>query len=225
MEAPWLVFFVSFSAMLTLGSSAQQQSRGAGESIHYAARNSLVQRSLAIHFRGRMSPLGHVRAGSVESLLAQCQRLSQRRLRYQYGASKPSSGGLDCSGTVQFLMQKQGLAGVPRQANTQYLWLQKARTLRQVGRGMTQQRLFSELRPGDLLFWEGTYDVQRTPNITHIMVYVGFDRATGKHLMFGASSSKSKGLTGNGVDYFEFKGLKPRGRGRLAGFGRVPGLL
>ncbi|MGK0186604.1 MAG: hypothetical protein ACI9R3_002387 [Verrucomicrobiales bacterium] len=90
---------------------------------------------------------------------------------------------------------------------------------------MTQERLFHELRPGDLLFWEGTYDAKRTPNITHVMVYVGFDRAAGKHLMFGASGSKSKGLTGHGVDYFEFKGLRRRGRGRLAGFGRPPGLL
>ncbi|MEZ5326808.1 MAG: NlpC/P60 family protein [Verrucomicrobiales bacterium] len=166
-----------------------------------------------------------MRAGSAENLFAHCQRLSRRGLRYQYGACDPASGGLDCSGTVQFLLQKQGISGVPRQANTQYLWLQKARSLRIVDSRMTQERLLSEVRPGDLLFWEGTYEVQRSPNITHVMVYVGFDRATGKHLMFGARGGMSKGLTGNEVDYFEFKGLRRRGKGRLAGFGHPPGLL
>lgn len=66
----------------------------------------------------------------------------------------------------------------------QYLWLQQARTLRLVDARMTQEQLLREVRPGDLLFWQGTYDVQRSPNITHVMVYVGFDRGTGKHLMF-----------------------------------------
>ena len=193
--------------------------------VHLAARDSLVQRSLAIHFRGRMSPLGHVRAGSAENVLAHCQRLSRLGLRYNYGSNDPEQGGLDCSGTVQYLMQRLGLAGVPRQANTLFLWLQNAGTLRRVWAGMTQDRLFRELRPGDLLFWEGTYNVKRTPNITHVMVYIGFDQAAGKHLMFGAQGSKSKGLTGHGVDYFEFKGLKRRGRGRLVGFGRAPGVL
>ena len=172
-----------------------------------------------------MSPFGHVCAGSAENVLAHCQRLSRRKLRYKCGACDPACGGLDCSGTVQFLLQRQGLSGVPRQADMQYLWLQKAGTLRVVDARMTQEQLLREVRPGDLLFWEGTYDVQRTPNITHVMVYVGFDRGTGKHLMFGARGSKSKGLTGNGVDYYEFKGLRRRGRGRLAGFGHPTGLL
>lgn len=193
--------------------------------VHIAARNALAEQSMAIHFRGRRSPIGHIAAGSVESFLADCHVLSRRGLRYHYGSNKPGNGGLDCSGAVQHLLQRQGLAGVPRQANTQYLWVQKARNLRMVHAGMTEAQLYSQLRPGDLLFWEGTYDVKRSPNITHVMIYVGYDPRSGKHLTFGASGSKVRGLTGHGVDYHEFKGLKPRSRGKFVAFGRAPGLL
>ena len=33
------------------------------------------------------------------------------------------------------------------------------------------EKLFGEMRSGDLLYWEWTYDVPRDPPISHVMVY------------------------------------------------------
>ena len=74
------------------------------------------------------------------------------------------------------------------------------------------------------MFWTGTYNTGKSPNISHVMIYLGRDANNGKHYMFGASSRQSKGLHGSAVDVYEFVYPRKRGKSNFAGFGSVPGL-
>jgi cell wall-associated NlpC family hydrolase len=146
-------------------------------------------------------------------------------LKYQFGAEDPSTGGLDCSGAVQYLLGEEGIRGVPRTAYEQYQWLKKAGTLNRVSRwSWSKRRVATKLRPGDLMFWTGTYDTGRSPNISHVMIYLGQDARDGRHYMFGASSRRSKGVHGHAVDVYEFVYPRKHGKDNFAGFGSVPGL-
>ena len=49
----------------------------------------------------------------------------------------------------------------------------------------------NELKPGDLLFWTGTYDVEKDPPVTHTMIYLGKEKKTGKPVMVGASDGRT----------------------------------
>ena len=146
-------------------------------------------------------------------------------LAYKFGADDPATGGLDCSGAVQYLLRQEGIGAVPRTAYTQYQWLKDLGNLKRVSRRFwSAKRVASRLRPGDLMFWTGTYDTGRSPNISHVMIYLGRDASNGKHYMFGASSRRSKGLHGNAVDVYEFVYPRKHGKDNFAGFGSVPGL-
>ena len=87
------------------------------------------------------------------------------------------------------------------------------------------------LKPGDLLFWAGTYNVDRDPAITHTMIYVGREKATNHRIMVGASDGRTyKGQSRFGVSIFDFKvsrlGAKSEDRPgpTFVGYGRIPGL-
>ncbi len=131
---------------------------------------------------------------------------------------------MDCSGAVQYLLKSHGIEMAPRQANTQYAWLREEGTLRKLRLWTTPGKVFGELEPGDLLFWKGTYNVHRVPNVTHVMIYMGQDRSTGRHLMFGARSSRARGKHGHPVDIFDFDWPEEEGKGKFIAYGRVPGL-
>jgi len=163
------------------------------------------------------------RRSGAEEFVYRSSMLSRRGLSYQFGAADPSGGGLDCSGTILYLLKGMGISGVPRTASAQYLWLEKRGTLSKVRPWSSPQGVLKKLRPGDLLFWKGTYDTGRYPNVSHVMIYLGRDSKTGQPLMFGASSRKTKGRNGNGVDIYPFNYPKKKSKGRFVGFGRVPG--
>ncbi len=166
----------------------------------------------------------HSSGPNVTGFLSRCHKLSRQGLRYQFGSEHPSSGGLDCSGAVQYLLTQEGVRGVPRTADQQFQWLDREGDLDKVRRWTSTSSVYLNLKPGDLLFWRGTYRSNRRSKITHVMIYAGFDRRTGKHMMFGASSRRSKGVNGNAVDFYEFKYPNPGGKGRFAGYGSIPGL-
>ena len=78
---------------------------------------------------------------------------------------------------------------------------------------------------GDLLFWEWTYNIKRSPPITHVMIYLGRDKK-GIPRMAGSSSGKN-----GGVGIYTFDPNAPMGgvknafgryvkRARFVGFGR-----
>ncbi|HEX2749861.1 MAG TPA: NlpC/P60 family protein, partial [Verrucomicrobiales bacterium] len=143
-------------------------------------------------------------------------------LSYRFGSMDPANGGLDCSGTVKCVLDRSGVPNVPRTACEQYLWLQNAGTLRALRPGTSPDWILSQLRPGDLLFWRGTYVTNREPDVSHVMIYLGRHPGTGKPVMFGARSTTGmKGVHGNAVDFYEFNPV-PRGKSEFIGFGTVP---
>ena len=61
------------------------------------------------------------------------------------------------------------------------------------------------LRPGDLLFWTGTYSADRDPPVTHTMIYLGKRKRDGKQVMFGASDGRTyDGRKIWGVSVYDF---------------------
>lgn len=142
---------------------------------------------------------------------------------------------MDCSNTVRYLYRRVLGVELPRTASDQY-W-----TLSQQGRitdapvlsdgTVDTTALLGQLRSGDLLFWEWTYNIKRTPPVSHVMIYLG-RTANGTPKMAG-SSSASLGETAKrgGVDVYDFDPNAPMGgvkslfggyshKARFVGFGR-----
>ncbi|MEM6910074.1 MAG: NlpC/P60 family protein [Verrucomicrobiota bacterium] len=169
----------------------------------------------------RLASSGEV--GTVEHLLENCVALSQRDLDYIFGSSDPDGGGLDCSGTILWLLREEGIGSVPRQSNFQWEWLKQAGRLQEKGEFPNPRAALAAMEPGDLLFWRNTYDTGVEDRISHVMIYVGQDPESEKHYMFGARSGRLSGLSGAQVDFFEFRWPKNQNE-KFAGFGTVPGL-
>ena len=74
---------------------------------------------------------------------------------YVYGGATPDTG-FDCSGLTQWCFSMAGVT-LPRTAQEQY--------------DMTQHIPMEEAKPGDLVFFQGTYDTDNY--ITHVGIYVG----------------------------------------------------
>lgn len=156
---------------------------------------------------------------TLSQLRNEAHALAGKKLRYVFGADDPDSGGLDCSSTIQQLLTKIGVEGVPRTSYDQYYWLKRKKLLDDVyGKGASS-KLLKKLSPGDLIFWGGTW--KSGHRVSHVMLYMGYDPAADKHYVFGARSKNSTGLTGSGVDIFELDTEK----GRLVAHGKIPGLV
>jgi hypothetical protein len=168
----------------------------------------------------------------VQRLIRSALVLTQENLTYAYGSSDPTTGGMDCSGTVYYLLEKQGLADVPRDSSEMYEWVWKSGQFRAVNSSNPETFEFAELKPGDLLFWTGTYKVTRDPPVTHVMIYLGTSRLTGKRVMVGASDGRTfNGVPQNGVSVFDFKlprgdrpGVSSEAGSRFIGYGPIPNL-
>jgi cell wall-associated NlpC family hydrolase len=157
--------------------------------------------------------------------------LTKRNLDYKYGSADPASGGMDCSGFVFYVLTQNGVRDVPRDSSQQYIWLRKAGTFRAVNSRRDDTFELDELAPGDLLFWTGTYSIERDPPITHAMIYVGRKKGTNQRVMVGASDGRTyEGESRYGVSVFDFKVARTSKteEGRLTpifiGYGRIPGL-
>jgi peptidoglycan DL-endopeptidase CwlO len=101
-----------------------------------------------------------------------------------------------------------------------YLWAKASDKLRN---GTTElESLLATMRPGDLVFWEGTYAVHRDPPISHVMIYLGREKTTKAPVMVGASDGRSyRGTRRNGVSVFDFKLPKPGSAAKFAGHARM----
>ena len=163
----------------------------------------------------------------VESSLA----LAGRNLTYKYGSADPANGGMDCSGFVYYVLRENGFNDVPRDSSQQYVWVRKGGKFEAVISNKDDSFELAELKPGDLLFWTGTYDIDRDPPITHAMIYLGKEKSTGRRIMVGASDGRVyRDQSRFGVSVFDFK-VSRAGRkatnGRtptFVGYGRIPGL-
>ena len=167
----------------------------------------------------------------IQQLLRDAIDLTRLNLTYTFGSADPDSGGMDCSGTIHYLLRAHGLGDVPRDSSGQYLWARKSAVFFPVVSKSAESVEFSDLLPGDLMFWTGTYETTGDVPISHVMLYLGREKESGKRIMFGASDGRSyNGIPRWGVSVFDFKMPKsdPEKPGKAAadfvGFARIPGL-
>jgi len=158
----------------------------------------------------------------VQDLIIKAKNLSEMHLTYLYGSSDPKNLGMDCSGTIYYLLSETSLENVPRSSDEMYAWVEKNGKLYKVKSNDFNSPEFSNLQPGDLLFWTGTYVIKRTLPITHVMLYLGKNKR-GEPLMFGASDGRTyQGKKMWGVSVFDFKLPDNKGSGRFVGYGCIP---
>lgn len=162
----------------------------------------------------------------VRSLVSSAVALTHLGLTYTFGSSEPSKGGMDCSGTMYHVLRFQGLKDVPRQSDEMCAWVRDQSRLRLTP---TAQQFshpeFDALRPGDLLFWTGTMETKRKLPVTHVMLYLGKLKSTGKRVVFGSSDGRSyEGQRRCGVSVFDFDLPRPGGKAAFYGYGPAPGL-
>ncbi len=176
---------------------------------------------------------------AVQQLIEAGLALTTRDLGYKYGSDDPANGGMDCSGTVYYLLTQAGLKDVPRDSAGMYEWVWQESVFRAVVGAKEDTFELEKLRPGDLLFWTGTYQIDRDPPVTHVMIYLGINRQTGRRVMLGASDGRTfNGKSCYGVSVFDFQLPRPNTKSDLApqaqaqtpsttrfiGYGPVPGL-
>jgi peptidoglycan DL-endopeptidase CwlO len=168
---------------------------------------------------------------NVKKLLGTALELTARNLTYKYGSDDPAGGGMDCSGFVYYVLKQSGVGDVPRDSSSQYVWLRRAGKFEPVFSRKEDSFELENLKPGDLLFWTGTYSIDRDPPITHAMIYLGREKKTGKRVMVGASDGRVyQGESRYGVSVFDFQIPRPdkNGNGKLQpsfiGYGHIPGL-
>jgi len=157
--------------------------------------------------------------------------LTKQNLNYTYGSADPANGGMDCSGFVYYVLRQNGFTDVPRDSSQQYVWVRKAANFHAVLSRHEDSFELDALKPGDLLFWTGTYNIDRDPPVTHAMIYLGREKRTNKRIMVGASDGRTyDGKQRFGVSIFDFKLSKPpeSNDAKLSpvfvGYGRIPGL-
>ena len=158
--------------------------------------------------------------------------LTKQNLGYSYGSADPANGGMDCSGFIYYVLRQNGFPDVPRDSSQQYVWVRKAGNFNAVLSRHEDTFELDALKPGDLLFWSGTYNIDRDPPITHTMIYLGREKRTKKRVMIGSSDGRTyDGKQRFGVSVFDFKMPPPPNSGDakispvFVGYGRIPGLI
>lgn len=160
----------------------------------------------------------------IKKLITKAALLTQMNLTYLYGSANPAHGGMDCSGTIYHLLSGNAKGVIPRDANGMYEWVKKNGKLHDVTSSDLLSSQFSQLKPGDLLFWSGTYAKANGDTITHVMLYIGRNK---KHapLMFGASNGRTyQNKKMCGVSIFDFNLPNSEGKARFVGYGCIPSI-
>ncbi len=167
----------------------------------------------------------------VRQLIEAGLELTKQNLGYTYGSADPANGGMDCSGFIYYVLRQNGFPDVPRDSSQQYVWVRKAGNFNAVLSRHEDSFELDALKPGDLLFWRGTYSIDRDPPITHTMIYLGREKGTKKRVMLGASDGRTyDGKQRFGVSVFDFKLPPPPNSADaklspvFVGYGRIPGL-
>ena len=168
----------------------------------------------------------------VRQILDAGLTLTKQNLGYTYGSADPKNGGMDCSGFIYYVLRENGFSDVPRDSSQQYVWVRKAGDFSAVLSRKEDSFELDDLKPGDLLFWRGTYNIDRDPPITHTMIYLGREKRTKKRVMLGSSDGRTyDGKQRWGVSVFDFKMPPPPKSGDakispvFVGYGRIPGLI
>jgi peptidoglycan DL-endopeptidase CwlO len=168
----------------------------------------------------------------VRQILDAGLALTKENLGYTYGSADPANGGMDCSGFIYYLLTENGFKDVPRDSSQQYIWVRKAGDFNAVLSRHEDTFELDAIKPGDLLFWSGTYNIDRDPPVTHTMIYLGREKRTKKRVMIGSSDGRTyDGKQRFGVSVFDFKMPPPPNSGDakispvFVGYGRIPGLI
>ena len=159
---------------------------------------------------------------NVKKLLNASLALTKQNLTYLYGSANPAAGGMDCSGTIYYLLKQMNVTDVPRQSNEMYTWATQHGKFYPVTDSDFSSKQFAHLQAGDLLFWTGTYAIKRTPPITHVMIYLGKNKE-GKPFMVGASDGRTfynKKMWG--VSVFDFKLPAKNSTSHFIGYSCIP---
>lgn len=167
-------------------------------------------------------------APQIQQLIRSALDLTKRNLTYTFGSSDPKQGGMDCSGTIVYLLGSLKIKDVPRQSDEICDWVHDHTLLHRVTTAAEKltHHEFAALQPGDLLFWSGTYgtSVRKTP-VTHVMLYLGKLKKTGKPVMFGASDGRVyHGEPRTGVSVFDFTLPGSVSASSFYGYGLIPGI-
>lgn len=164
----------------------------------------------------------------IQALIRSALALTRLNLNYLFGSNDPGRGGMDCSGTIHHLLSSAGIKEVPRQSDEMCDWVAAKGRLHRINLAASPDHPeFADLKPGDLIFWSGTYEpsLRRTP-ATHVMLYLGTNRKSGKPVVFGASDGRRfEGLRRTGVSVFDLVLPRPDSRASVHGYGSVPGLV
>lgn len=148
--------------------------------------------------------------------------LTTRNLGYLYGSADPGNGGMDCSGTIYYLLTQFGIKDVPRSSDLIYQWLREKGHFHTVSEYEFSSLQFSNLQPGDLLFWSGTYEIERQLDVTHVMLYLGKNKK-GEPLMFGSSDGRSyEEKKVYGVSVFNFQLPVAFSKSKFLGYSCIP---
>jgi hypothetical protein len=139
---------------------------------------------------------------------------------------------MDCSGFIYYVLTQAGYKDVPRDSSEQYAWVRQNNDFQSVLSRSQDSFELKDLKPGDLMFWSGTYKSNRDIPITHVMIYLGKEKATGKPVMVGATDGRTyDGIRRSGVSVFDFK--MPSGQpdkndpvliAKFEGYGSIPGM-
>ncbi len=160
----------------------------------------------------------------IKKLINQALILTQKDLIYLYGSADPQQGGMDCSGTIYYLLKLNKVVDVPRSSSEIYKWVVKEGRFHPVSSGDFSSNDFSHLKPGDLLFWEGTYKTNHNPPITHVMLYIGANKKN-QPLMFGSSDGRTyQDKQMRGVSVFDFKLPTAGVSAKFIGYSCIPHL-
>lgn len=138
---------------------------------------------------------------------------------------------MDASGFVYYVLSQCGIGDVPRDAREQYVWARKGGTFQAVLARRDDGFELEALKPGDLLFWASAYNVNREPDISQTMIYLGRERTTNQRIMMGASEGRTyKGRSHLGVSVFDFKVARLSSKSEkepgpvFVGYAHIPGL-
>lgn len=148
--------------------------------------------------------------------------------RYIFGSADPEQGGFDCSGAIHYVLRRSGY-NPPRTSSSQYLWLQEKGKIQKVSPEATSidHHDYKKLRPGDLVFWSGTYEPTdgRTTPVTHVGMYIGYMKDYERPLMICSSKGRSfNGLRCDGYGVYDFKIPSATSRAKIVGYGPLPKL-
>lgn len=147
---------------------------------------------------------------------------------YLFGGNGVKDGGFDCSGAMYHILRKIGLTP-PRTSYGQFLWVQKDSVMHMVSteaKDLTDASL-AKLKPGDLVFWSGTYQPtdNRLTNITHVGMFIGYEKKDGHPVMINASDGRSyRGKKQSGLGVNDFRIPKIGGKSHMIGYGSPPKL-